>query len=63
MRWIQIIQNLRMHRPRTQPILRLSDDSLMNGRLQKQLASDLLSTISERKKKRSWVNDGQDGRR
>jgi len=52
-----------MHRLRTQPILRLGDDSLMNGRLQKQLASDLLSTISERKKKRSWVNDGQDGRR
>ena len=43
MRRIQIIQNLRMHRPRPQPALRISDDSLMNGRLQKQLASDLLS--------------------
>jgi hypothetical protein len=49
MRRIQIIQNLRMHRPRPQPALRISDDRLMNGRFQKQLASDLPShnTISE----------------
>jgi len=40
---IQIIQNLGIHRPRPQPTLRISDDSLMNGRLQKQLARDLPS--------------------
>jgi len=66
---IQIIQNLGMHRPRPQPTLRFSDDSLMNGRLQKQLARDLPSHNNFRRSviplgfEILRLMDGQDGRR
>lgn len=74
MRRIQIIQNLRMHRPRPQRTLRISNDRLMNGRLQKQLARDLPphTAITEKELHASvipWgveilrLMDGQDGRR
>jgi len=52
---VQIIQNLGMYRPRSQPILRVSNDSLMNSRLQVQLASDLPSTFQ---RSRSYYSMG-----